>query len=74
MFLGLISSVLDRLWGLFSGQHFFSLAGGSFSRRKRMVMTLQHRLIDHWRASNAFRRKTPRRPWIATLSRRATSE
>jgi hypothetical protein len=54
MLLRLISSVLDRLWELFSGQHFLSLAGGSFSRRKRVVMRLQHHLIDHGRTSNSL--------------------
>jgi hypothetical protein len=54
MFLGLISSVLDRLWELFSGQHFLSLAGGSFSRRRRVVIRLQHQLTDQWRTSNSL--------------------
>jgi hypothetical protein len=37
MSLGLIFLVLDRLWGLFLGQHFLSSAGGSFSRREHAM-------------------------------------
>ena len=41
-------------FGIIPGAAFLSLAGGSFGRRKRMVVTTQHQLIDHKRGSNTL--------------------
>src|ERR1700677_3146101 len=48
MSLGLIFSVLDRLWGRFLEQHFLLSVGGSFNRRRRIVMRLDHYNISQY--------------------------